>query len=129
MQLTVENVDKVMLDCLFKEGEDTASAVLVEGVVNKYGFHPVRLDSHREDVASMLSQLPRQFRKGGGGGWTFLNACETETGEQWADGHLHMESLFCLGIALGMAKWVFPKALWTALPGGMPYVVVNLSSS
>jgi hypothetical protein len=37
-----------------------------------------------------------------------------------------MEMLFCLGIGMGLAKWLLPKNMWSALPGGMPYVGITL---
>jgi len=34
--------------------------------------------------------------------------------------------IFCLGIAAGKASYVFPREAWSALPGGVPYVVLHL---
>jgi hypothetical protein len=73
----------------------------------------------------MLSDLPDEFQARKGGGWSFLNACMDRHGHQWTGLHQQQERLFALGIACGKARWLFPRQLWTSLPGGMPYVSVN----
>lgn len=127
-----EVVNKVFLDCLFRseelDGENNvpANAVIVEGVLGKFGFHSERLQSHADEVRAWLSLLPHQFRKSSGGGWSFLNACNQEDGEQWTDFHRRMDQLFTLGIALGLAKFQMPREMWDMFPGGMPYIEVSL---
>jgi hypothetical protein len=101
-------------------------AIVVPAVVNTYAFHPDRLESHRAEVTEWLSQLPVEFHKNSGGGWSFLNACTTADGQLWTGEHRVVEALLALGIGLGLASWQLPKELWDALPGGMPYVVVDL---
>lgn len=124
MELTSENVEQVFMDCLYKDGEDTAGHIKVEGIQSTIGFHPERLTKHKENVQAMLQDLPDNFHKDKGGGWSFLNACDDKNGKQWTDLHQRMEQLFQLGIALKLAKWQMPRALWATLPGGMPYVVI-----
>lgn len=127
LTLTSENVEKIFLDCLFKDGEDTTNYVPAEGIVVNVGFHPERLASHREEVKELLSQLPTDFLtgEGNGGGTTFLHACNTAEGVQWGE-HKNMEQLFLLGLASKFAKECLPRTLRTVLPGGMPYYAVNL---
>ena len=124
MELTSENVNVVLSDCLFRDGENTDNHVKVEGIVTVIGFHPARLESHTEDVATMLECLPDDFQSEKGGGMSFLNACLDKNGHQWGE-HKSMEGLFLLAIGLGLAQWQFPREEWPSLPGGMPYVVVN----
>jgi hypothetical protein len=130
-------VDEILRDCLYKDDEveglaqDQApeGAVIVEGIMRPFGFHPERLESHREEVAGMLANLPTEFRTsehGGGGGWSFLNACQDRNDVQWTGLHQVMDALFVLGIGLGLAAWLLPRDMWSALPGGMPYVVVKV---
>ena len=135
MELTTKNVETVFKDCLYTEEEITfeppnskvpKGCVIVEGIVNTFGFHPERLASHKEDIRSMLADLPTEFRENSGGGWSFLNACiRQHDGEQWGE-HRNMEQLFCLGIGLGMAKWLLPRNMWNVLPGEMPYVSITV---
>jgi len=67
----------------FAEGKPPADTVIVEGIQGKFGFHPKRLEEQRGKVIGWLKLLPYQFRKNGGGGWSFLNACVQENGVQW----------------------------------------------
>ncbi len=126
MDLTSENVENVFMDCLFADGENNDNHIKAEGITSTVGFHPDRLLEHKVDVREMLENLPGEFQndESGGGGWSFLNACQNKEGSQWTDLHLRMEQLFLLGIGLGIAKWLLPREMWSACPGEMPYVVV-----
>jgi hypothetical protein len=133
MELTAENVDKVMLASLFDvesgepQDEMLARAIRVESIIGQtYGFDPKRIEPQKRNIASMLSQLPDDFMHDKGGGMSFLNACVRQDGLQWADLHLTMNALFMLGEAVGLAKCLVPRELWKAFPGGMPYFVVTI---
>ena len=80
MELTSENVNEVFTDCLFKEDENTDNHIKAEGIQNTIGFHPGRIESHKEDVKTMLECLPDDFQAEKGGGMTFLNACNDKDG-------------------------------------------------
>jgi hypothetical protein len=121
-------LDSLFLDTEIVNGKPPVDAVIVEGVRGKYGFHFQRLGSHRSQVQAWLALLPVEFRANGGGGWSFLNACQTHDGEQWGE-HRDMEELFALAIGLGLARWVMPREMWAVLPGGMPYVSIDVDSS
>jgi len=123
--LSSERVEAIFNDCLFKDGEDTSNYVKAEGIAHNVGFHPERLQSHKAEIEAMLDELPDQFKKSGGGGWSFLNACLDKHGEQWTDLHLRMEQLFQLGIAIGKVECQLPREMWMVFPGGMPYYVIN----
>lgn len=124
MELTSTNVETVFMECLFEEREVEESPVEVEGIMSKVKFHPERLEGHRDNVKAMLAELPDDFQPTGGGGTSFLNACNDKSGKQWTGEHHRMEQLFQLGIGLGLAKWCLPREAWPALYGGMPYVMV-----
>lgn len=123
MILTASNVETIFIDCLFKDDEDRSAAIIAEGIVNTFGFHPDRLQSHKTEISGMLDELPDTFKQGHGGGDSFLNACMTNTGIQWGE-HKKMEELLALGIATGQAAMLMPRNMWCLLPGGMPYFVV-----
>ncbi|MCK9460619.1 MAG: hypothetical protein M0R80_13355 [Proteobacteria bacterium] len=109
---------------MFTEDEDKSQAVFVEGVITNFKFHPGRLSNHREDIISMLNDLPEDFQKDKGGGWSFLNACVDRLGRQWGE-HINIEQLLVLGIAIKYAKILLPRDMWNILPGGMPYFSVG----
>ena len=66
--LTPQRVDAIFADCLFRDGEDTGKAVLVQGIVLNVGFHPGRLGSHKAEIEEMLAELPDEFKESSGGG-------------------------------------------------------------
>ena len=109
-------VETLFASCISETGAD------VEGIMAT-----MRLDTtgREEEIGAMLSELPDEFQSKIGGGWSFLNACMTRDGEQWTGLHSTMDKLFMLGIAAGKARWLLPRDMWEALPGGMPYVSVN----
>jgi len=139
-----ERVNKAFLEVLYTESEVEAyadselgaegqpkGAIIVEGIMNRFGFHPERLEQKREQVGRWLRALPHQFHADGGedsGGWSFLNACNQENGMQWTGLHQRMEQLFCLGMGLGLVRCQFPREMWSILHGGMPYYVIDLDA-
>lgn len=125
MELTAEKVHETFMNCLFKDGEPTENHKVGEGVMGKFGFHPERLKEAEPIITELLAELPDAFKKGSGGGWSFLNMCEDKHGRQWADLHKTMDELVALGTATGKLSFQLPREMWTALPGGMPYLVIN----
>ncbi len=123
--LSTERVEKVFLTCLFKNGEDHSKYVPAHGVTTNVGFHPGRIDERKTEIAEMLNELSDDFKESGGGGMSFLNACDDRHGNQWTSFHRTMEQLFQLGLATGKVTCLMPREIWDALPGGMPYYVVN----
>jgi len=117
-----------MLDCLFKEGEDTSNAILVDGITMKAGFHPERLGSHREEIRQALSELPEMFRKESeAGGESFLNMCYIADGTQWTGLQRDMEALAVIGVGLGFVTLLGTNSpiLLSVLPGNVPMVILH----
>jgi len=123
--LTGDHVNDVFVDCLFKDGEDTTEHIMAEGIVRTVGFHPGRIEEHRQEIHDMLAELPNEFKISGGGGMSFLNACMDKHGNQWTGMHLSQEQLIQLGIAIGEVEYCLPREMWGAFPGGMPYFMVK----
>ena len=123
-----ERVEKLFLDCLFRDEEIRdgipEDAVTVEGLINKFGFHPGRLASHQKEIEKELSDFDDKFYIGKGGGHSFLNLCYTKDGEQWGE-HRNMEQLICLGVAVKKVQYCLPRDMWSMLPGGMPYISIG----
>ena len=126
MELTSKNVNEVFKDCLFNDpSEATAeNTTAIEGIRAKYGLQTSKLKEHEDDIFSMLMQLPKPFRKSVGGGWSFLNACMNDKEHQWTDAQYIMEQLFILGIGIGKVESLFPRKMWSILPGSVPYYAV-----
>lgn len=82
--------------------------------------------THRDDIYSMVQDLPNEFRISGGGGWSFLNLCERKDGVQWTGDHRTQEALCVTAIGTGLAQWLLPRELWSALAGEMPYIAFDV---
>lgn len=116
-----ELVRTAFQECLFEEGENTTDRIEVEGITRRFGFHPQRLEEHRELLVDLLEQLPTVFRQG----YTFLNICMTKDGTQWTGEQSICELLVCMSIGLKLMEYCMPRELWFILPGGVPYVIVK----
>lgn len=129
--IDANKVEEVFKDCLFtgnevgKDGKPKGEMIQIEGIVTKYGFHPRRIKKHKNKIIGFLDELPTQFHKYHGDGWSFLNLCNTKDGKQWTGMQLRMEQLICLGMAIGKVKYCLPKEMWSALPGGVPYIMIE----
>ena len=120
LRLTAANVDAIMGKCL-----DGASDIVVDGVINKFGFSQAQLAIHQESINQLLEQLPAPFHQKTGGGWSFLEACVDRDGDMWTSLHLKMEALFALGMGIGRVECQMPREVWGVLPGGVPYYIIK----
>jgi hypothetical protein len=108
MENIAEKVNKIFMECLFMDEEiaqmrkeglaQPKDAVIVEGITQNFGLHPVRLEACRDLVKEIIEEMPTEFRKTKGGGWSFLNLCNDKNGVQWADLHRTMEQLVVLAV-------------------------------
>jgi hypothetical protein len=121
MQLTTENLVKVLMDCLYDLPAGTIEppedAVIVRGVIARFGFDPKKLEKNKDNIATLLACLPEAFSDGG---WSFLNACQDRNGVQWG-GHRDIDELICLGLATKQVEFCTPRETWSSFPGGVPY--------
>lgn len=124
MKLTAEKVNQIFMDCLFEEHPQKGTEYIPgKGIMVNVGFNPVKIEEYAESINELLHELPEPFMEDNGGGYSFLAAYEDKHGHHWAE-HSTMDKLFTLGFASGYAKCLFPRELWSVLPGGVPYVVV-----
>lgn len=122
--LTAERVEELFRQCL---AASPTEGTIVQGVINTAAFQPEAIENHREEIGALLAELPDPFQENGGGGWSFLNACDDKHGNQWTGFHQTMEHLFMLGLASGQVTELLPRELWSALPEEMPYYMVTAS--
>ena len=118
MKLTAKNVIELLDKC----GSETGD-ISIMGIAHQFCFDSQKLNEHKSEIKELLYQLPDTFLKDTGGGWSFLMACTDREGKQWGE-HIHMEALFALGEACELCKSMFPRELWKALPGGVPYYII-----
>lgn len=113
-------VSYIFRDCLFNDGEDTSAAVLVDGVTVDVGFHPGRLEQHTVEIITYLNQLPKSIKTG----MSFLALCDDNKGSLWTGNQQVVEELLSLGIGVGKVKNMFPRSLWSLLPGNAPVFIM-----
>mgnify|MGYP000163782152 CR=1 FL=1 len=117
-----KRIKDLFMSCLFKDGEPTDKAVMVEGITMNVGFNPDRLAESKEQIRAVAAEIVSDdFIRGKGGGMSFLRLCETRNGDQWGE-HVNCQELMLLCIAAGVANYLLPRAAWDMLPGSVPYV-------
>ncbi len=128
MELTSENVTSVFMDCIAKDRDFEVNPdpyVVIQGITSSFALVRERVAAHESDIEGLLTGLSDDFREGGGGGMSFLAMCDDRNGNQWTGMHKVMQELVVLGIAAEKVVIPFPREVWSALPGGMPYIVVK----
>lgn len=125
--LSTEAVETIFRSCLADDDDPSEGTLtdVIDGIVFQVRFVRKRIEEHAAEIGALLLELPDTFRRSGGGGMSFLNACDDRHGVQWASFHQTMSQLFCLGQACGYVKYLLPREMWSALPGGMPYIVID----
>ena len=113
-------ISDIFRSCLAENNEP----LIVEGVIGKFGFSAIELEKYREEIVSILMNLPGDFMRSKGGGTSFLSACMDSDGYQWGE-HRNVNELMCLGMAIGKVKYCLPREMWSILPGGMPYFMID----
>jgi hypothetical protein len=120
-RLDSQQVEDTFIDCVPEEEGGGIDPEEFDMIVQPVIIDKAKAREHGELILAMLMELPEQFRESGGGGWSFLNACDDRHGTQWTGLHQRMGQLFVLGQAIGMVRPLLPREMWDALPGGMPY--------
>jgi hypothetical protein len=131
--LTAKRIDTILYDCVFRNDEiingkpvDETKLVTVPAIHRRFGLHKTRLESYREEIKSYVQQLPMQFHKGTGDGWSFMNLTMDKYYNGWGE-QIHAETLYALAAGLGMAKFTMPREMWDVLPGSVPYIVFDIN--
>lgn len=128
-------VSTMLRDCLFREEEIPAdgsipsNAVVVETIRGKLGFHAARLEACRPAVCEIILLLDPAFHRtgeGAGHGYSFLGLCQLANGDLWGQ-HDNCDELLALAFGLKLGGFLMPRMFWSALPGGMPYLWLDIN--
>lgn len=132
--MNAADVHTTLVSCLFTSEEVDAcraegldvpqDAVVVEGIMRTFGFHPGRLEAARPRVKAWIKEMDPAFLTSGGGGSTFLNLCVLADGTHWAD-QPTCEAFIVLAFGLKLGSFSLPREMWGVLPGSMPYVTLG----
>lgn len=121
-----ERLHNLFATCLFEAEESMKGAVFVDGVLNRYGFHPKRLEESKEAIVALANEMVSdKFRVNGGGGYSLMALPFDRNDQQWGE-QRDADILACLCVAVGVASYAVPRTYWGMLPGGMPYLVFDL---
>lgn len=123
MELTAENVERIYSKCV-ASNPTSKDVIKVCGIKNTDIYSSKELEKYKEDIKVMLNQLPDNFKKSIGGGWSFLNMCMRKDDYQWTGLHRTMEKLVTMAIAIKAAEFILPQKMWGILPAGMPYIAI-----
>lgn len=125
MKLNEENVESLVRSCLFKEEDNMTkeklndeNSIIVKGINNNFAFKKEEIEKYKDKIAELVNELDDTFDEG----WTFLNMHYTKDKKIWTGFYYYMDSLLCLGLAVGVLEYCAPRDKWEVLPGGMPYI-------
>jgi hypothetical protein len=125
--LSADRVRSIYAQCFRPEGSDSPRRVMVEGWLAKHTFAIAVLHKYREDIIRMLLSLPAGFRadvlEGGSVGLMIRRG----DGTVWSAEMSDIEKLVALGIASGLMTFNAPRDKWHRLPGGLPYVRIEIT--
>lgn len=126
--LSETNVSKVYRNCCYCPeeldfGKVPKDAIKVEGIEESFFFHPERLEENRKKICDMLSQLPEEFKRGESYFW-FIHK-RKDSGTTWTDKSEIAEELLALGLAIGKARYAFPRLWWAANGNFSPMIIVE----
>lgn len=125
-----QKVFNVFSYCNWSQYEKTAppeKPVVVDGIIHRMKMLPSRIEEQKNKIQEILDEMPPEFHKSKGGGWSFLNLCNDRHGNQWTGMHALMEYVVILALASGMGKFLMPRECWKSFPGEMPYIVFDTS--
>jgi len=125
MKLIAENVTKIFLASIYGNEKSNEQPIIVQGVKTKVALKPSKIEQHKEDIISMVDQLPDAFKEDKGGGMPFLELCHDNDGNQWTGLHVIMDQLVVLGQAVDKISFLVERKYWLGISGAMQYLVIK----
>lgn len=124
--LTAVRVRRVYADC-YRDEHVTVKVAKLEGWLVRHTLSDLRLYAHREEIIRMLLALPKGARVDERGGASVLTLTFRDDETRWTDDPSDVEKLVALGLASGLVSFCAPRDKWPKLPGGMPYVRIEIT--
>ena len=125
--ISSKRIHDILTDCMFEDASkvtDTTEFVMGEAVMRTFCFVPEKVELHEKEILEILNDLPEEFQESTGGGWSFLKAVCDKNENHWGE-HINVDELLALGLASGHISYLMPRVMWQALPGGLPYFMIN----
>lgn len=124
--LTVDRVRSTYERC-FRPESKAFNRVTVEGWLLKHTFSVPQLHRSRETIIRMLLCLPEGLRADVGRGGTVGIMAMRNDNTPWSVDMADIEKLLALGLASGLMSFCTIRDRWANLPGGLPYVRVDIT--
>ena len=99
----------------------------VEAWIMKHTFAVGTVQRYREDIVKMLLCLPTGFRSDEGEGGSVAMASVRADQLFWTGDMTDVEKLIALGVASGLVSFCAPREKWHRLPGGLPYIRIEIT--
>lgn len=125
--LTADRVRSVYERCYRAEGTRPTKNVTVEGPLLRHTFSIRMLHIHRENVIRMLLSIRSEFRTDERGGGSMLMINQRGDNTLWTTDVSDVEKFIALGLASGLMNYCAPRETWAKLPGGAPYIRVDIT--
>lgn len=111
----------------FRGENVTVHAAKVTAWLCKHTLSDRVLYKYREDVIRMLLSLHPGARVDEQGGMSVAMMTYRGDKTQWTDDMSDIDKLIALGMALGLVSFCATRDRWHTLPGGLPYVRVEIT--
>jgi hypothetical protein len=127
--LTADRVMSIYAACWRPDGAGAlpSNYLTVEAWLGKHTFNVRRLHAHREEIIRMLLSLPAGFRADEREGGSVGAMIQRGDGSVWSTDMKDIEALIALGMANGLMTFCAPRDKWDRLPGGLPYVRIEIT--
>jgi hypothetical protein len=122
--LNDQAVNAVFRSCLHQDGDDPFKTVPVQHITHQPArFNQHRLDTYRDGIHGLVSQLPDRLRETGGGSFVYVRL--DRNGSLWTRFEPIRERVVQLGVAVGEIQFVYERRYWIALYKELPYVRIG----
>ncbi|HKM19783.1 MAG TPA: hypothetical protein VJY47_00985 [Candidatus Dojkabacteria bacterium] len=118
MGLNPEVVKEVFFNSLLG-GSAWSDFIQVKGEFCSFNFSRIKLEKNKEEIVSLLNELPVGFKKG----MLFIDAFMNKYGKQWTGNKEVVDCLLALGIAIGAVEIHFVSEVF--FPGGLKSYIVK----
>ena len=125
--LTAQRVREVYEKCFRPEQSPPLTHVAVDAWMFRHTFSIRMLQRAREDIIRMLLSLPAGFRVDEREGGSVANMISRNDNSVWSTDLTDVEKLIALGMGVGLVTFCAPREKWHKLPGGLPYVRIEIT--
>ncbi len=124
--LTAARVREIYERC-YRPENTRLNTTMVDGVLLRHTFSIRMIQRSREEIIRLLLSLPEGFRADIGQGGSVLALIQRADKTFWTSDVSDTEKLIALGLASGLLNFCAARENWSKLPGGMPYVRIEIT--